>query len=114
VTGIRLLAIVALKRVLKAVMITGYVSRHAGAGLSGAYKTDLLIDAMAQFEHGYSKRPVLTSKIATIQCTGKKGRFNMTAFVFPKNWLLAKIRCISLINAPSKSAVRKLVLHAIK
>jgi hypothetical protein len=37
-----------------------------------AYKTDLRIGAMGQFEHEPTKRPVLTGTNATIKCTGKK------------------------------------------
>jgi hypothetical protein len=38
----------------------------------GAYKTNLLIDAMGHFEHEPAKRPVLTGANATIQFTGEK------------------------------------------
>jgi hypothetical protein len=43
---------------------------------AGAYRTDLLIGAMVQFEHEPIKRPVLTGANAAIQCliqcTGEK------------------------------------------
>jgi hypothetical protein len=50
VTGIRLLVVIILKRVLRAAMMAGYRIRHTGTGLSRGVQTDLHIGAMGQFD----------------------------------------------------------------
>jgi hypothetical protein len=49
---------------------------------AGAYRTDLLIDAMIQFEHEPAMRSVLASANAKIQCTAIKNRCNKTEKLF--------------------------------
>lgn len=50
VTGIRALVVLALQRVLKAVMMSGYKFGLCGSEQSRAYRTDLSFDAMVQFK----------------------------------------------------------------
>ena len=57
---------------------------------AGAYRTDLLNDAMVQFEHGPIIRSVLAGSKATIQCTGEK-RSQQDRETFSKNWPLRKL-----------------------
>ena len=49
VTGIRLLVVIVLKRVLKAVMITGYTICLTGSGLRRGIQNRLHVDAMGQY-----------------------------------------------------------------
>jgi hypothetical protein len=43
--------------------MNAYKIRHTGPGLSRAYKTDLLIDAMVQFEPEPTMRSVLARSV---------------------------------------------------
>jgi hypothetical protein len=58
---------------------------------AGAYRTDLPIEAMIQFEHEPAMRSVLAGKNATIQCTGDKKSLQQDRETFSKNFPIVKI-----------------------
>jgi hypothetical protein len=86
----RLLVVMVLKRVVRAVMAAGYIIRPTRSGLSRGVQIDLLIDAMVHLEHEPTKRSILAGENATIQCSGEKKSLQQDRETFSKNVPLTK------------------------